>query len=86
MRERALLVQEELAGIRADAMNKHMLLLADVTAIFLPLGLLTGIFGMNVGGLPFTDSWYGFLLIMVFMSVCAVILWTILKRRRVIGK
>jgi zinc transporter len=32
----------------------------QITAIFLPITLITGIFGMNVGGLPGVDQDTGF--------------------------
>ncbi len=39
-----------------ERMNRNMYLLTVISAIFLPLTLVTGIFGMNTGGLPFTDD------------------------------
>jgi magnesium transporter len=33
--------------------------LTIISAIFLPLTLVTGFFGMNTGGLPFTDDPHG---------------------------
>ena len=35
-----------------EAMNRNMLVLSVVAAIFLPLGLVTGLRGVNVGGIP----------------------------------
>lgn len=52
VRDRALIVRDELADADRETMNRTMLLLAVVTAIFLPLGLVTGLLGMNVGGVP----------------------------------
>jgi magnesium transporter len=37
-------------------MNKIMFVLTIISAIFLPLTLITGFFGMNTGGLPFTND------------------------------
>ena len=51
-----------------------MYVLSMVTAIFLPLSFLTGVFGMNVGGLPGTESQDAFTLLMGSMGVLAVIM------------
>lgn len=39
-----------------DKMNKMIYVLTIISAIFLPLNLLVGFFGINVGGLPFINS------------------------------
>jgi magnesium transporter len=39
-----------------ERMNRNMYWLTILSAIFLPLTLVTGFFGMNTGGLPFTDD------------------------------
>ena len=67
IRERASVVQDQLMERRADAMNRNMLVLAVVAAIFLPLGLLTGLLGINVGGVPGENtSW-------AFWAVCGLL-------------
>lgn len=60
IRERAQIVKDELANILADRLNKNMYVLSVVAAIFLPLGFLTGLLGINVGGIPGTDNDYAF--------------------------
>jgi len=37
-------------------MNKAMYVLSIVAAIFLPLSLLTGLLGINVGGIPGAET------------------------------
>jgi len=39
-----------------ERINKNMYLLTVISAIFLPMTLVTGFFGMNTGGLPLTDD------------------------------
>ena len=41
--------------------------LSIVTTIFLPLGFVTGLFGMNVAGLPGTQSPYAFAILCLVM-------------------
>ena len=56
IRERAQIVKDELANALADRMNKNMYMLSVIAAIFLPLGFLTGLLGINVGGIPGADN------------------------------
>lgn len=55
-RERSIVLQDEVRNRIADRQGMVMYVLSLVTAIFLPLSFLTGVFGMNVGGLPGTDN------------------------------
>ena len=55
VQERARLLQEEITGRTAEATNHNLYIVSLLTAIFLPITLITGIFGMNVGGVPWVD-------------------------------
>jgi zinc transporter len=50
--ERAKLLQEELGSRLAESTSRNLYTLSVLTAVLLPMTLVTGIFGMNVGGLP----------------------------------
>lgn len=52
IRERAQIVKDELTSVLADRINKNMYVLSVIAAIFLPLGFLTGLLGINVAGIP----------------------------------
>jgi zinc transporter len=52
VRERATVTQDELASRLSDQLNRRMYVLSIVAAIFLPLGFLTGLLGINVAGIP----------------------------------
>lgn len=56
IRERAQIVKDELANALADRMNKNIYVLSLIAAIFLPLGFLTGLLGINVGGIPGAET------------------------------
>lgn len=71
-RERAIVLQDELRNQIADKQNIRMYVLSMITAIFLPLSFLTGVFGMNVGGLPGTETPDAFYILMGAMGVLAV--------------
>jgi zinc transporter len=47
--------------------------LTIVSATTLPLALITGILGMNVGGLPGTDNPNAFLIVMILLALLAVV-------------
>lgn len=50
-----------------DKMNKMIYILTIISAIFLPLNLLVGFFGMNTSGLPFTSPGTSGTLYVVFL-------------------
>ncbi len=75
-RDRAAVTQEELSGRIADQMNRNMYALSLVAGIFLPLGLLTGLLGINVGGMPGVNSNWAFTVVCVILLVLAAgVLW-----------
>ena len=60
----------------SDRVEKRLRILTIVSAITLPLGLIAGLLGMNVGGLPGTKVSYGFIIVIVLMiAIAAVELW-----------
>lgn len=52
VRERAQVVRDELSSALGEKLNKNIYILSIITGIFLPLGFLTGLLGINVGGIP----------------------------------
>ena len=64
----------QMAG--SDRVEKRLRILTIVSAITLPLGLIAGLLGMNVGGLPGAKFPYGFLVVVILMVAIAVVeLW-----------
>jgi zinc transporter len=51
-RERAAIIQDELATRLGEQMNRNMYVLSVIAGIFLPLSLITGLLGINVAGIP----------------------------------
>ncbi|MEJ2213150.1 MAG: zinc transporter ZntB [Gammaproteobacteria bacterium] len=77
-RDRAAVAYEELNSQLSEQMNSRMYVLSVVAALFLPLGFLTGLFGINVGGIPFAEDPYGFIeiiLLLVFIVVIQLVLF-----------
>ena len=82
IRDRAGVVQDQVVEARGEAMNRSMLILSVVAAIFLPLGLLTGLLGINVGGIPGENtSWAFWAVCMLLTITTAFQLWLYRKLR-----
>jgi zinc transporter len=85
LRDRAHLLQEEVTLKLAERTNRHLEVLSIVATVFLPATLVAGVFGMNVKGLPLTQTDYGFdLSIVLIFGISAVVFW-LLRRSGVVG-
>lgn len=60
--------------------ERRLRLLTIVSAITLPLGLLTGMLGMNVGGVPGTQTAFGFIVVVGLMVVVVAAEYWYFKR------
>ncbi|NND92507.1 MAG: zinc transporter ZntB [Granulosicoccus sp.] len=80
IRERALLLQEQLVEERAEAMNDRLFVLSIISAIFLPLGFITGLFGVNVGGMPGVENNLAFVVLCVGMGLFALLIVWLFRR------
>ncbi len=75
-RERAQVAQDELSSRLSEQLNRNMYVLSIVAAVFLPLGLLTGYLGINVGGIPGAEWKYAFAAVgLGLLLVAALQLW-----------
>ena len=79
-RERAAITHEELSSRLSEQMNKAIYLLSIIAAIFLPLGLFTGLLGINVGGIPGGENKWAFAIVSVSLVGIAVALIGLFKR------
>lgn len=82
IRDRATVTQEELNSRLAEQMNKTMYILSIVAGIFLPLGLLTGLLGINVGGIPGTDNRWAFTIFCILLLIIAGAQLWLFKRKK----
>jgi zinc transporter len=80
-RDRAAVAQDELTGRLAEQTNKTMYVLSIVAGIFLPLGLLTGLLGINVGGMPGVDNPWAFTVVCVILVVTAIFEVILFRRK-----
>jgi len=77
-----MVVQEDLLSQLAHEQNRRMYVLSVVAAVFLPLTFVTGLLGMNVGGLPGTQNPYAFIQMVTAMIGMAFVLLVFFRWRR----
>jgi len=80
--ERIRLLQEELAARINEQNNRILFVLTVVTVLAVPFNLIGGLFGMNVGGIPFADDRRGFWLIIALVSAFTAAAGVLILRRR----
>lgn len=82
IRDRATVTQEEISNRLNEQMNNRMYVLSIVAAIFLPLGFLTGLLGINVGGIPGAENSSAFSLFIMFLVIVVAIQVWIFKKNK----
>lgn len=81
--ERVKLIQEELAALVNEQTGRTLFVLTVVTVMALPINLISGLFGMNVGGIPLAQDPQGFALIAgSLVTFTALVAWLVFGRRR----
>jgi zinc transporter len=82
IRERAAVTQEEIQSRLAEQQNVRMYVLSIVAAIFLPLGFLTGLLGINVGGIPGAENPASFWIFVGMLLVVVTLLLAYFRRQK----
>lgn len=80
VQERARLLQEEIAARMSEVTNRNLFILSIATTTLLPITLLTGIWGMNVEGLPFANDPHGFYIVMLGIGATVLLALWLLRR------
>ena len=70
IRERSGVMHETLTDLRAEQIDSRALIVSIVALVFLPLTFLTGVYGMNIDGLPHAHGPHAF---DYFLIECAII-------------
>lgn len=81
-RERVGLILESEDRRLSERMNRVMYRFGIITGIFLPMSFLTGLLGVNVGGLPGSANPHGFLIACSIMGAVGVGQWWLFRRLR----
>lgn len=82
VRDRAQVIQDELSARLSEQMNRNMYLLSVVATILLPLSFLTGLLGINVGGIPGTDNPWAFATVCVILVALGAALAWLFRRAK----
>ncbi len=72
VRERGAVVQDELMNRLAERSNRTMYALTVVASIMLPLSFVTGLLGINVGGIPGAENKSAFLIVAGLLVLLAL--------------
>lgn len=81
-RDRLSALQDHIEASRALALSQNSYLLSIVAAIFLPLSFLSGLFGVNLGGMPGAASELAFWLLATASVLIGLILLVIFKFKK----
>ena len=80
--ERIKLLQEEIAARLTEQSNRTLFTLTLVTVLALPINIIAGLFGMNVGGIPLAENRHGFwFMVLMVVSFTALTGWWGFRRR-----
>ena len=82
LQERIKLLQEEVSAMVDERTSRSLFVLTVVTVLALPINILAGLFGMNVGGVPLAQHPHGFWVVTaIVVTFTAVAGWLALRRR-----
>ncbi len=78
---RSQILHDELANAMSEGLNKTMYKLSMISVIFMPLTFITGLFGMNVGGIPGSQDPAAFYVCTFLMLLVVLVYLLILKTK-----
>lgn len=82
LEERIKLLQEEIAASINEDTNRSIYTLTMITVLALPVNLMAGLFGMNVGGIPLSDHPWGFWLLISVIVVFSIVVALVMRLRK----
>jgi zinc transporter len=82
LQERIKLLQEEIAAMINEKNSRSLYTLTIVTVLALPINIIAGLFGMNVGGIPFSTHEHGFwVIVAVVATFTSVAVWLLTRQQ-----
>jgi len=79
---RTAVLADEIGSLMADALNRRTYTMSMLAMVFLPTTFLTGLFGVNLGGIPGNTSPYGFGIFCLSLLVLVVgVAWWLKKSK-----
>ncbi len=82
LQERIKLLQEEIAAQIGEQTNRSLFTLTIVTVLALPINIVAGLLGMNVGGIPLADNPHGFYVIVAIIATFTMLAGWLAFRKR----
>jgi len=83
LQERIKLIQEEIAALVNEGNNRSLFVLTIVTVLALPINIIAGLLGMNVGGVPLGQDPDGFWLVLfIAAAITGGAAWWLFRRER----
>ena len=83
LQERIKLRQEEITAQVAEENGRSLFVLTVVTVLALPINIMAGLFGMNVGGVALAQHAHGFwTLVAIVVTFTRVAGWVAIRRYR----
>jgi len=79
IKERCEILSYEINSKLTERVNRNLYIISIITVIFLPLSFITGLLGINVGGIPGSASASGFLAVALIIFALLVVQLLILK-------
>ena len=74
-RDRSKILHDELTSSLTEKLNRNMYVLSLITVIFMPLTFFTGLFGVNIGGIPGSesqDAFFTFAFVMILVAAIQI--------------
>jgi len=81
-RERAAIANDELSSRVNEQLSQRMYMLSMIAALFMPLTFLTGLLGINVGGIPGAENKQAFLIVCYILAAIGLILYFVFRKRK----
>ncbi|MFC7297370.1 transporter [Herminiimonas aquatilis] len=83
LQERIKLLQEEIAAQVNEENSRSLYVLTIVTVLALPINIIAGLLGMNVGGVPLAEHAYGFWIVAGIVATFTVVAgWFVVRKQK----
>ncbi|MBT0729271.1 zinc transporter ZntB [Rosenbergiella nectarea] len=79
---RTAVISDEIDALIAESMNRRTYIMSLMAMVFLPATFLTGLFGVNLGGIPGGNWHYGFAVFCIILAAIAIAVTLWLKSRK----
>jgi len=81
LQARARVLQDEMMALLSEQSNQLLYTLSVLTAVMMPATIVTGLFGMNLDGMPLAGTPFGFGAAFVLSALASAVVYFIVRRR-----